>query len=466
MGAEHSPSHHQTSGDVGEGEANGDDGQLSTLHLMIREARCISTISLPVILSYALQASFQTVSIFIVGRAVPHHLSTAAFSYGFATVSGWLVGVGGSTALDTLASSTFTGGKSKHALGILLQRATIVLTLMYIPIAVLWFFSRPLSQDSCTFLRLLIPGGLGYVYFETIKKYLQAQGIFRPGTYVLLFTAPLSALLNYLLVNTAGYGVFAAPIATGIGIWLSFLGLVAYIKFVDAAECWGGWDSRCLQRMGTFAYLAILGILHVGTEWWAFEIVTIIAGQLGTKDLAAQSAIMTLDAALATLPFGIGVATSTWVGNLLGLRDPRSAASSAHSAAIFSVLVGAVVGLLMILFKTQTARLFSPDPEVIQRTTKVLPLLALYQIADGLNASCGGALRGIGRQHVGAAVNVITYYCLALPLGAWLAWHGWGVQGLWIGQCGALILIGFAEWVIVGITNWDLQVERAFVRMD
>ena len=73
----------------------------------------------------------------------------------------------------------------------------------------------------------------------------------------------------------------------------------------------------------------------------------------------------------------------------------------------------------------------------------------------------GGALRGMGRQHVGAAVNIISYYCLALPLGIWLAFHGWGLEGLWVGQCIALYIVGALEWVIVGLSDWDYQVKKA-----
>ena len=72
----------------------------------------------------------------------------------------------------------------------------------------------------------------------------------------------------------------------------------------------------------------------------------------------------------------------------------------------------------------------------------------------------------MGRQHIGAAVNLVSYYCGALPLGIWLAFHGWGLAGLWVGQCIALYLVGFAEWVIVAWSNWDKQVENAFKRMD
>lgn len=142
--------------------------------------------SIPVILAYTLQSSLQAVSILIVGRASPEDLATAAFSYMFATCTAWLIALGGTTALDTLAASSYTGSANKQDLGILLQRAFIMLGLFYIPIAILWGFSEPvfkllgqdprLSRDSAKFLSCLIPGGLGYIYFEAMKKFLQAQG--------------------------------------------------------------------------------------------------------------------------------------------------------------------------------------------------------------------------------------------------------------------------------------------------
>ncbi|KIW21383.1 hypothetical protein PV08_01963 [Exophiala spinifera] len=432
--------------------------------------------SIPVILAYTLQNSLQTISILIVGRASPQDLSTAAFSYMFAMCSGWLIGMGGSTALDTLASSTFTGSKNKHDLGILLQRGFVVLTLFYIPIAIIWACSEPifralgqspqLSRDSARFLTCLIPGGLGYIYFETMKKYLQAQEIMRPGTYVLLITSPISALLNYLFVYVAGWGILGAPFATGIGYWLSFLGLVLYAKFVAGGECWGGWSKRCLQNIGTFAKLAILGFIHVGTEWWAFEIVALAAGRLGEIPLASQSVIMTADQVMNTIPFGIGVAASARVGNMLGSKNARGAARAANVAAWLSMIMGALVLAVLMGTRNHFAKIFNDDERVIKLTAHVLPYVALFQIADGLNGSCGGSLRGMGRQHIGAAVNVFSYYCGALPLGIWLAFHGWGLPGLWVGQCIALYIVGILEWVIVAFSNWEHQVEKAFERMD
>ena len=273
----------------------------------------------------------------------------------------------------------------------------------------------------------------------------------RPGTYVLLITSPLSAGLNYLFVYTFKMGLLGAPLATGIAYWASFLLLLAYARFVDGWQCWGGWDRKCLQNLWTFSRLALLGVIHVGTEWWAFEIVALVAGKLGTIPLAAQSVIMTTDQVMNTIPFGVGVATS---------------ARAANTAAVLSMLLGALVLAVLMGVKDFYAKIFNDDVEVIKLTAKVMPYVALFQIADGLNGSCGGALRGMGRQHIGATVNIVSYYCGALPLGIWLAFHGWGLGGLWVGQCIALYLVGFAEWAIVAWSNWDHQVKKAFERMD
>ena len=162
-----------------------DEGK-STTRLVYKEFIILLKGSIPVILAYTLQNSLQTVSVVIVGRGSPEDLATAAFSYMFAMSTAWLIALGGSTALDTLASSTFTGSKNPHDLGILLQRSFLILGLFYIPVCVLWIFSEPvfllldqdaqISRDSARFLSCLVPGGLGYIYFEAMKKYLQAQG--------------------------------------------------------------------------------------------------------------------------------------------------------------------------------------------------------------------------------------------------------------------------------------------------
>lgn len=97
-----------------------------------------------------------------------------------------MVALGGSTALDTLGSQAFTGGKRSTDLSVHFLRSIVVLWASFIPMAILWINAEPillgLGQDpfiargTQSFLRLMILGMPAYIAFESLKKYLQCQG--------------------------------------------------------------------------------------------------------------------------------------------------------------------------------------------------------------------------------------------------------------------------------------------------
>jgi MATE family multidrug resistance protein len=349
---------------------------------------------------------------------------------------------------------------------------------MFIPIAFLWWNVEQvllylgqepeLSRMAALFLRYLLIGAPGYILFEATKKFLQAQGIMHAGTYVLLIASPINMVLNYALVwnESFGLGFIGAPIATSITYWLMFALLVLYIWRVEGSAGWGGFSRLAFHNLGDFMKLASTGILMVGTEWWAFEIVALAAGRLGTVALASQSVIMTTDQVLNTIPFGISIATSNRIGNLLGSGNARGARNSANLSAALAASIGIVVLTLMMIFRKQFGYLFSDEEDVVALTSEVMPWVAAFQIADGVAGSCGGSLRGMGNQHLGAIVNLVSYYIIALPLGIYLAFRqGYGLAGLWVGQCVALFLVSILEWTIIAVCDYEKEVKKCFDRI-
>ncbi|KAJ3505031.1 hypothetical protein NLJ89_g7630 [Agrocybe chaxingu] len=432
--------------------------------------RSLAWDSISVILSYILQNSIQTTSIVVTGRLGPHELSVAAFSHMFA----------------------FAGGERKTDLSIHFQRCVLVLWVLMIPVGAMWAFIEPLllafgqpvvlARDVQKFLRILTFGAPAYVGFESLKKYLQCQGIMGASTRVLVIVFPINLFLNVVLVHYTPLGLFGAPLAVSVTYWLCFISLGIFTYFSDAHKqngTWGGFQIAAVLDFRScfeFLKLALPGTLMVGTEWAAFEIVALAAGRLGEIPLAAI---------LNTLPFGIGVAASTRVGNLLGSRSPTGAKTAAHSAALLSVIVGLVVMTSMMLAKDVFGLLFSDDKEVASLVSRVMPLVASFQVADGLAGSCGGVLRGQGqsnpfshisfihspgegRQHLGALFNLVAYYVLALPMGFALAFDpkfNLGLQGLWIGQVLALFIVGIGEYCVVWLgTDWELEVKKGIER--
>ncbi|KAF9573994.1 hypothetical protein BGW38_008362, partial [Lunasporangiospora selenospora] len=327
----------------------------------------------------------------------------------FAAVTCWSVSLGTATALDTLCSQSFTS-HHPHTLGLHLQRAILILLILFVPIAGIWLSSEhifsllgqepALAQHAAIFLKGLLPGAPAFLIFECVKKFLQAQGNMHASTYVLLIAAPVNVVLNYVFVwnKYIGMGYIGAPIATSISYWNMLLMLLVYIRF-----------------------LAIPGVMMVCTEWWAFEVVSLAASYLGTVALAAQSVVVQTSGLLYTIPFGISIAASNRVGNLIGMGDHRSAKVSSRVSFALAILFGMGNSLMLILFKDRWGRLFSDDADVVSTVAMILPLVALFQISDGLAGVGGGVLRGVGIQHLGAYLNVIAYYLVAFPLGYVLA---------------------------------------------
>lgn len=86
---------------------------------------------------------------------------------------------------------------------------------------------------------------------------------------------------------------------------------------------------------------------------------------------------------LNTLPFGVGVAASARVGNLLGARSPNGARVSTQASVALSTIIGSIVLASLVLSRRQFGYLFSDEADVVALVADVLPYVAAFQIADG-----------------------------------------------------------------------------------
>lgn len=161
----------------------------------------------------------------------------------------------------------------------------------------------------------------------------------------------------------------------------------------------------------------------------------------------------------------VGVATTARIGNLLGAGNARLAKISAQTAACAAVVIGLIIGAILMATRFIFAKAYTDEPAVIQLVAHVMPYVAAFQIADGLVGANGGSLRAMGKQHTGAIINAVAYYIIGLPLGIYLAFHGWRLEGLWLGSMLALFCVGIPEWILVSISNWDKEASSARERV-
>ena len=96
------------------------------------------------------------------------------------------------------------------SVGLQVQRGIYFLWLTCIPIAIIWLSAESIlvrivpdpkvARLAGLYLKIVLAGAPGWAAFEGGKRYVQAQGMFNVGLYVLLICAPLNAIMNYLFV--------------------------------------------------------------------------------------------------------------------------------------------------------------------------------------------------------------------------------------------------------------------------
>ena len=438
----------------------------------------IGALSWPVVVAYLLEMMVPVVSLTVLGHVGTDVLGGAALATMFANVTGVSTCFGLATALDTLASQAVGAGR-ENAVGLQAQRgAAILLLTAALVTGSLWLNAGPilvaLHQDphvahiAQTYIRCLIPMLPALCILEVQKKVAYALQVVRPQLVILLVVNSINAGLQVAAVHGLGLHYLAVPILTSASAWVSVAIFGAYMARDPVfARVWTGWHLRAaFQQWPSFLRLGLPGLLMLTMEWWAFELLALEAGLLGTEALAAQVIVLNIASLLFMIPLGQSVAVSTLVGNFLGAGNPRTAKRCAFLALACVCGTAMCTALLLILTRSHLALAYTSDPVIIRLVSRALIVVAVFQIFDGVQAVCSGTLRGVGRQSLGAVGNFFGYILIGVPLGALLAFKAdASVEGLWIGMTLGLFLTSSTYTIVLSLQNWPhysrLAVSRA-----
>ena len=430
-----------------------------------RELSAIARLSAPVVVTQV-----GTMMLGVVDNMMLGHVSVDALnasSLGRLWVIGtYLLGMGVVFGIDPFVSQAHGAGDGKGT-AIALQRGLIVALLACIPLALSWFFTEEvlvyfgqraaLAGEAERYALAQLPGLPFLLAFGALRQYLQGRGIMRPAMWVALLANAINAFLNWILIfghfGMSAQGVVGAGIATGLTqIAMFFMLLSIVVRGRLSRGAWTPWSRQALDPRGIAKIIAVGSpvALQIGLEVWAFQIVTLWAGELGPVELAAHTIVLNLASLSFMIPLGISLGTSTRVGNLLGAGEPERAQRAASVAFGMGAAVMAVCALIFLAGRHALPLLYTVDPNVLALAARVLPIAAAFQLFDGLQVVGSGILRGMGRTLPGALINLLGYYALALPFAAWIAFQGGhGLVGLWWGLSLGLatIALSLVLWV-------------------
>lgn len=306
--------------------------------------------------------------------------------------------------------------------------------------------SAEISALSLAYLRAMAWGTPAACLFFILRFTSEGLGYTRPVMAFAFLGLLVNAGADYVLM----YGAFGAPAlgaegcgwATAFTLWIMALGLgllVARERTYRDLELFKDWQpprpSVCRETLRVGLPIGF----SIFMEASLFGTVGLLMAQFGGAAVAGHQVAINFTALTFMLPVGLALATTIRVGQAVGRGDCQGARTSGRTGIGIALVIMIFPALLMGLRPRWVVALYTDAPEVAELAERFLRLAALFQFWDGLQVTASGALRGLKDTRAPMLITFFAYWCVGLPLGAYL---GFVVlkqpAGLWWGLIAGL----------------------------
>ncbi|HWL84868.1 MAG TPA: MATE family efflux transporter [Polyangiaceae bacterium] len=300
-------------------------------------------------------------------------------------------------------------------------------------------------------------GSVGTTMVVALQQHRQAIGDSRTPMIVGLTANVFNAFFAYALIyghaGLPALGVRGAGFATASAEYFECIVLGALLLR----------DMRRTRPSKLTLRQAMRGVLDLGVptgiqfgaETLAFTTFTAVLGTLSSQEIAShQIAMATIRTSF--LPgIAIAEAGSVLVGRSLGEQRIDQADRATWAALRLAVGLMAAGGFVFAVFGGFIASGFSPDPEVIRITKRLLLVAALFQVLDAVNIVLRGALRGAKDVRVTAFIGT-TVVWTCVPTAAYVLGKlaGLGAFGGWLGFIGETTFSATFFWLRYWRGTW------------
>ena len=363
-----------------------------------------------------------------------------------------VVGMGIVFGLDPLMAQAVGAGDRVRARHVMWQGIwlSLMVSALFTIVLIAAAFAMPiigtpdLIPPARLFLLIRTAGLAPFLLFFAIRSYLQAHHVTRP----MVIAVAGANVINFLgdVVLVFGYGPFpemgvaGAALSTVACMFLEAVIVAMAIRSIDVPE---HIDHRFDWPQIRQALRVGLPIgLQMGAEVGVFALVALLAGRLGTMDLAAHQLVISLASMTFTVAVGVASAGSVRVGHAIGARDQAATRVAGHAAFAGGALVMGVGAIAFAFFPQPIARLITDQRSIIQAAVPLMLVAAVFQLSDGIQAAGAGVLRGAADTRYAFVANLIGHWFVGLPVALYFGFKArMGVVGLWWGLCVGLTVV-------------------------
>lgn len=359
-------------------------------------------------------------------------------------------------AVSPIVAQRIGAGRAPETTGDFLRQALLVaVALGLVWMAIILAGARPLvaqlglsaeaAQLAVRYLHVEAVSAIFFCLCFTQRYALEGLGDTRPVLITGLTGFAVKLLVNFLLV----FGYAGAP---RLGVVGAAAGTVAASAVMAATYALLLTHRRGLRPLrllrGSYRLTAeAFEMLRLGlpiglillAEAGLFGAMALLMARFGDSLVAAHLVAINFASIMFMVPLGLSLATTVRVGQAAGAGNAREARFRGTVGMQLSLGFAFFSALLMGLAPGAIVALYTQDPRVVTAATTFLIYAALFQLADGLQCTANGALRGIKDTRLPMVITLAAYWLVGMPVGYGFAFRGeYGSDALWWGLTAGL----------------------------
>ena len=375
------------------------------------------------------------------------------------------LGIGFASAITPLVAEADSAKNSlgvknalKHGLILCAILSVLLYLLMLLAVPVIHYMKQPLEvvELAIPYLYIISISIIPLVVFEALKRFSDGLSNTKYPMYATIAANIINIIVNYLLI----FGSFGFPklgiVGAGIGTLVSRIIMIFFLSLIFMKkEKFKPYilnikfrivDSLIFKKIINIGFPSALQMLF---EVGIFTAAIWMSGVLGKNFQAANQIAFNLSAMTFMVGVGLSVAAMIRVGNQKGLSDFIELRRIAFSVFMLTVLIEMFFAVMFLVFRdwlptiyldTENLSKTLENTEVILIASKLLLIVALFQIFDGLQVVILGALRGMQDVKIPTIITFVSYWLIGFPISFYLGiYTPLKSTGIWIGLLISLV---------------------------
>lgn len=424
--------------------------------------RQLIAFSTPILVANLLQTSYQLVDSLWVGNLLGAEALGAVAVSGVVifTVLSFVIGMN-SAALTILSQQR--GRQDEAGLRRYLNAFVVILFALALVLGVAGYLLAgtlldvlgtpgSIASDAREYLQITFLGMLFLFGYNFLSTVLRALGDSRTPMRFVLVAVLLNAVLDPLLIDTAGLGIHGAAYATVLAQGLAFLyGLVHVGRRrlapfqLPTLPSWT--ETRTILHLGIPAGLQ-MAVISGGSA----AIMSVVTG-FGGAVVGGFGAAQRLDALIMLPAQALGVSVSSMAGQNIGNRSWDRVGRITRVAVLYNLAIMATVALVIVVLAEQAISLFVREPDAVAFGAGYLRVVALCYPFLGINFVLNGVVRAAGAMYQVLVLNIISFWVLRFPLTALFA-HWLGETGIGVGIGASFVVSSACAFLYFRFGRW------------